>query len=106
MSKVYFNLAAGNLTQDWSNTGLITADDNWANVPSFEGFLGQNITTTDGVNPACRSCRAPTSWWCQGGPGRHRPGRRRSGRGGARHGRSFSTAMACDQLSIGFQIFL
>jgi predicted extracellular nuclease/2',3'-cyclic-nucleotide 2'-phosphodiesterase (5'-nucleotidase family) len=51
MSKVYFNLAGGNLSQNWTDTSLISADDNWANVPSFEGFLGQNITTTDGVNP-------------------------------------------------------
>jgi hypothetical protein len=51
MSKIYFNLAGGNLSQDWSNTGLITTNDNWSNVPSFEGFLGQDITTATGVNP-------------------------------------------------------
>jgi hypothetical protein len=51
MSQVYFNLAGGNLVQDWSNTGLITADDDWSNVPSFQGFLGQDITTTTGANP-------------------------------------------------------
>jgi len=51
MSKVYFDLAGGSLVQNWTDTALISADDNWANVPSFEGFLGQNITTTDGVNP-------------------------------------------------------
>jgi predicted extracellular nuclease/2',3'-cyclic-nucleotide 2'-phosphodiesterase (5'-nucleotidase family) len=51
MSKVYFNLGGGNLSQNWSNTGLITGSDDWSNVPSFEGFLGQDITTATGTNP-------------------------------------------------------
>jgi hypothetical protein len=52
MSKTYFNLGGGNLLQDWSNTGLITGNDDWSAVPNFEGFLGQDITTTTGANPA------------------------------------------------------
>ena len=51
MSQVYFNLAGGNLVQDWSNAGLITTNDDWSNVPSFQGFLGQDITTATGTNP-------------------------------------------------------
>src|SRR5262245_30447488 len=51
MSKVYFNLAGGNLSQNWTNTGLITTNDDWSNVPGFEGFLGQDITTATGANP-------------------------------------------------------
>src|SRR5215813_355568 len=51
MSKVYFNLASGSFTQDWSNPGLITTNDNWTGVPSIEGFLGQDITTATGVDP-------------------------------------------------------
>ena len=51
MSQIYFNLAGGNLVQDWSNTGLITTNDDWSNVPSFQGFLGQDITTTTATNP-------------------------------------------------------
>lgn len=47
----YFNLAGGNFTQDWTNTGLITANDNWTGVPSVEGFLGQDITTATGTDP-------------------------------------------------------
>ena len=38
MSNIYFNLASGSLTQDWSNTGLITANDNWSGVPSIEAL--------------------------------------------------------------------
>lgn len=40
MTMAYFALSSGNLTQDWSNAGLITADDNWDNVPSIVGYLG------------------------------------------------------------------
>jgi hypothetical protein len=51
MSSTYHSLAGGSLTQDWSNTGLITINDNWSNVPSIEGFLGQDITTSTGTDP-------------------------------------------------------
>ncbi|WP_293907275.1 Calx-beta domain-containing protein [Phenylobacterium sp.] len=51
MSTVYFNLAAGNFFQDWSNAGLITTDDNWDGVPSIVGFRGDDITSATGVDP-------------------------------------------------------
>jgi hypothetical protein len=38
-------------TQNWTNTGLITANDDWSGVAGIEGFLGQNITTSPGANP-------------------------------------------------------
>lgn len=38
-------------TQNWSNTALITTNDNWSGVPGIEGFLGQDITTSTGVDP-------------------------------------------------------
>lgn len=38
-------------TQNWTNTGLITANDNWSGVTGIEGFLGQDITTGTGVDP-------------------------------------------------------
>lgn len=38
-------------TQDWSNTGLITADDNWTAVPGIVGFLGNNLTATTDTDP-------------------------------------------------------
>lgn len=37
--------------QNWSNTGLITANDNWTGVHSILGFRGDNLTATPGVNP-------------------------------------------------------
>ncbi len=40
MSNAYFSLAAGNLTQNWSNAGLITSNDDWSGVPSIVGYLG------------------------------------------------------------------
>jgi predicted extracellular nuclease len=52
MSHVYFNLAGGSLTQNWSNVGLITADDLWDGVPSIEGYRGDGLTGATGVNPA------------------------------------------------------
>src|SRR4029077_6288111 len=36
-------------TQDWSDTGLITADNNWSNVPGIVGYRGDDITTGIGV---------------------------------------------------------
>lgn len=47
MAKNYFNLAGGNLSQNWSNTGLITTNDNWSAVDNFEGFLGQDIPVSN-----------------------------------------------------------
>jgi endonuclease G len=39
-------------SQNWTNTGLITANDNWSGVSGIEGFLGQDITTsTNGADP-------------------------------------------------------
>ncbi|MPZ38641.1 MAG: fused nuclease/metallophosphatase/5'-nucleotidase/calcium-binding protein [Rhizobiales bacterium] len=51
MSNVYFNLASGSLTQDWSNGGLISGNDDWSGVPSIQGFLGQGITAATGTDP-------------------------------------------------------
>jgi predicted extracellular nuclease len=39
------------LTQQWTNTGMITANDNWSGVPGIEGYLGQDITTGTGTDP-------------------------------------------------------
>src|ERR1700754_4943521 len=51
MSETYHNLAGGSLTQNWSNTGQITANDDWSGVASIEGFLGQDITTGTATDP-------------------------------------------------------
>jgi predicted extracellular nuclease len=38
-------------SQDWSNNALITTDDNWSGVPGIEGYLGQNLTSANDVDP-------------------------------------------------------
>ena len=38
-------------SQDWHDTTLITVTDDWSGVPGVVGFLGQDITTTTGVDP-------------------------------------------------------
>lgn len=48
----YHNLGAGNFSQNWSNTGLITTDDNWSGVPSIIGYLGNtNASSPVDVDP-------------------------------------------------------
>lgn len=47
----YYALSGGAFTQNWTNTTLITANDNWAGVASIQGFLGQDITTATGIDP-------------------------------------------------------
>lgn len=48
---VYFNLANGDLRQDWSNTELITRDDDWSGVPSIVGYQGNSGAQPDNVDP-------------------------------------------------------
>ena len=38
-------------SQDWTNTSLITANDDWSGVSGVVGSLGQDITTSTGVDP-------------------------------------------------------
>jgi len=51
MSATYHSLASGNLTQNWSNKDQITVNDDWANVPSIVGYLGDELTAATGVDP-------------------------------------------------------
>ena len=37
--------------QNWSNTGLITADDDWSGVPGIVGYRGDNLTASAGTDP-------------------------------------------------------
>ncbi len=46
-----FTLSGGPFTQNWANTGLITVDDNWTGVPSIQGFRGDGLAGSTGVNP-------------------------------------------------------
>lgn len=38
-------------SQDWTNTGLITVNDNWSGVPGINGFRGDNLTASTGTDP-------------------------------------------------------
>ena len=51
MSAVYHILANGSFSQNWTDTTLISVNDNWDNVPSIIGFLGDGLTATTGVDP-------------------------------------------------------
>lgn len=37
--------------QNWSNTGLITVDDNWSGVPGIIGYRGDDMTNVTGTDP-------------------------------------------------------
>lgn len=51
MSKTYHKLSTGNLTQDWGNGSLITANDDWSLAPSVVGYRGDGLVGSTGVNP-------------------------------------------------------
>ncbi len=51
-SRVEANNTAQTLpfSQNWTNTGLITVDDNWTMVPGIVGYRGDDLNTTIGVD--------------------------------------------------------
>lgn len=49
--QTYHNLAGGAFNQNWTNTGLITTNDDWTGVPSIIGYRGDNLTSATGVDP-------------------------------------------------------
>ena len=38
-------------SQDWTNAGLITINDDWSGVPSIIGYRGDGLTISAGVDP-------------------------------------------------------
>lgn len=48
MSTTYFALASSDLTQDWSDTALITGTDDWTGVPSIVGFYLSSLSGVAG----------------------------------------------------------
>lgn len=38
-------------TQNWSNTSLITTNDDWSGVPGVIGYRGDDLTTSTGTDP-------------------------------------------------------
>ncbi len=48
----YFELFGGSpLVQDWSDTSLISVNDDWSGPLSIQGFRGDGLTASAGVNP-------------------------------------------------------
>jgi hypothetical protein len=39
------------LAQDWSDTGLIRADDDWSGVPAIAGYRGDGLAPAPGMDP-------------------------------------------------------
>lgn len=37
--------------QDWSNADLITVNDDWSGVTGVQGYLGQDLTASTGIDP-------------------------------------------------------
>jgi hypothetical protein len=48
---IYHDLSAGDFAQNWTNTTLITADDDWSGVASIIGYRGDDLTAATGTNP-------------------------------------------------------
>jgi hypothetical protein len=47
----YYNLAGGNLTQNWSDGSMFTADNDWNGVPSIIGYDGADAAGVQGSDP-------------------------------------------------------
>ncbi|MEO6391276.1 MAG: carboxypeptidase-like regulatory domain-containing protein, partial [Pyrinomonadaceae bacterium] len=52
-NSTYFNFSGGSLSLSIapSNFALITSNDDWSVVNSVEGYFGQNLTATHGIDP-------------------------------------------------------
>lgn len=51
MTNAYFSLASGDFVQDWSDTDLITTNDDWSGVPSIIGYSTGDAGAATGVDP-------------------------------------------------------
>ncbi|MBK9528384.1 MAG: hypothetical protein IPO41_08700, partial [Acidobacteria bacterium] len=47
----YHNLASGNFSQNWSNTALITTNDDWSGVASIMGYRGDGLSNDTATDP-------------------------------------------------------
>ena len=45
-------LSGGDLSQDWSNIGLITVNDDWSGIPGIMGYRGDDAALGTGVDPS------------------------------------------------------
>ncbi|HWJ94139.1 MAG TPA: Ig-like domain-containing protein, partial [Telluria sp.] len=51
MSKTFYKLSDSDFFQDWSNTGLISTNNDWSNVPSIMGYRGDGLSSPAGRDP-------------------------------------------------------
>jgi predicted extracellular nuclease len=51
MTTTRFALSTGNFSQNWSNAGLITANDDWSGVASIVGYRGDELTSGNDFDP-------------------------------------------------------
>ncbi|MEZ6033873.1 MAG: hypothetical protein R3C17_12330 [Planctomycetaceae bacterium] len=51
LSAVYHSLATADFSQDWTDIGLITTNNDWSGVPSIQGYRGDNLTAVTGADP-------------------------------------------------------
>lgn len=45
-AQTYHDLSVSNFTENWTNTAMITANDNWSGVASIRGFRGDALAAT------------------------------------------------------------
>lgn len=51
LDSTYHPLLAGDFWQDWSDTSLLNASNNWDAVPSVIGYRGDGLTGSTGIDP-------------------------------------------------------
>ena len=51
MSSDPYLLASGDFSQDWSDSGQITANDDWSGVVAIVGYRGDDVTSATGADP-------------------------------------------------------
>ena len=62
MSAEYWNLGSADFSQDWTDKGLITANNDWSRVPGIVGFLGDYTTASPtNVDPRTLTAGTPTT---------------------------------------------
>jgi VCBS repeat-containing protein len=50
MSNVYYSLGSGDFVQNWTDTGAISANDDWSGIPSIVGYRTGDATSATGVD--------------------------------------------------------
>ena len=51
MSKTFYKLSDSDFFQDWSDTSLITTNNDWSGVASIMGYRGDGLASPAGRDP-------------------------------------------------------